>query len=99
MGGFKRRITTQDFRGGEITAIMGGCDLDLRQILDQWRGCAERVCHVRRHHHQGAGRLDGGTRRHADHGRLRREDHRTADPEKRLIVRGYAIMGGMEVRN
>jgi predicted membrane protein len=31
MGGFKRRITTPDFRGGEITAIMGGCDLDLRQ--------------------------------------------------------------------
>ncbi|EEF24629.1 conserved hypothetical protein, partial [Ricinus communis] len=31
MGGFKRRIITPDFRGGEVTSIMGGCDLDLRQ--------------------------------------------------------------------
>lgn len=30
MGGFDRRITSHDFRGGEITAFMGGGKLDLR---------------------------------------------------------------------
>jgi predicted membrane protein len=30
MGGFDRRITSQEFRGGEITAFMGGGKLDLR---------------------------------------------------------------------
>lgn len=31
MGGYRRSINSQDFRGGELTAIMGGCELDLRQ--------------------------------------------------------------------
>jgi len=30
MGGFERRITSPEFRGGEITAFMGGGKLDLR---------------------------------------------------------------------
>jgi predicted membrane protein len=33
MGGFERRITSQEFRGGEITAFMGGGNLDLRDAL------------------------------------------------------------------
>jgi predicted membrane protein len=33
MGGFERRITSQDFRGGEITAFMGGGKLDLRDAM------------------------------------------------------------------
>jgi hypothetical protein len=31
MGGFDRRLTSTGFRGGELTAIMGGGKLDLRQ--------------------------------------------------------------------
>lgn len=30
-GGFKRRVSTQAFRGGELTAIFGGYEVDLRQ--------------------------------------------------------------------
>ncbi len=30
-GGNKRRVTHQDFKGGELTAIFGGFELDLRQ--------------------------------------------------------------------
>ena len=30
-GGFKRRMGTQSFRGGELTAIFGGYEVDLRQ--------------------------------------------------------------------
>lgn len=33
MGGFERRITSHEFRGGEITAFMGGGKLDLREAL------------------------------------------------------------------
>lgn len=33
MGGFERRITSHEFRGGEITAFMGGGKLDLRDAL------------------------------------------------------------------
>jgi predicted membrane protein len=33
MGGFDRRITSQEFRGGEITAFMGGGKLDLRDAM------------------------------------------------------------------
>src|SRR5947209_12079902 len=30
LGGLERRINSQDFRGGDVTAIMGGCQIDLR---------------------------------------------------------------------
>ena len=33
MGGFERRITSHQFRGGEITAFMGGGKLDLRDAM------------------------------------------------------------------
>jgi predicted membrane protein len=33
MGGFERRVTSQEFRGGEITAFMGGGKLDLRDAV------------------------------------------------------------------
>ena len=36
MGGIERKVTSQEFEGGEVTAIMGGCGIDLREasILD-----------------------------------------------------------------
>ena len=33
MGGFDRKITSQEFRGGELTAFMGGGKLDLREAV------------------------------------------------------------------
>jgi predicted membrane protein len=33
MGGFQRRVTSHEFRGGEITAFMGGGKLDLRDAM------------------------------------------------------------------
>jgi predicted membrane protein len=33
MGGFERRVTSHEFRGGEITAFMGGGKLDLRDAM------------------------------------------------------------------
>jgi predicted membrane protein len=31
MSGWKHRSNSTDFRGGDVTALMGGCELDLRQ--------------------------------------------------------------------
>jgi hypothetical protein len=99
LGGFERRITSPDFKGGEVTAIMGGCSLDMRgsQIT------SEAVLNVFV--------IFGGITIKCPpdwtvvlHGTpiMGGFDEKTAPPpdnSKRLIVRGYAIMGGVEVRN
>jgi predicted membrane protein len=33
LSGIKRRVHSQSFKGGELTAIFGGFDLDLRQVI------------------------------------------------------------------
>jgi predicted membrane protein len=99
MGGFKRRITTQDFKGGEITAIMGGCELDLRQssingdavlnVYALFGGITVKVPIDWTVMLEGTPIMGGF-------------EEKTVPPAavgKRLIVRGYVIMGGLEVRN
>lgn len=99
LGGFERRVTTQHFRGGEVTAIMGGCELDMRgSSID-----GEAVINV----FAGMGGIS--IKVPPDwtvilHGTpiLGGFEEKTATPpndSKRLIIKGYAIMGGVEVRN
>lgn len=33
MGGFEKKVLSDDFRGGSVTTIMGGAELDLRQAV------------------------------------------------------------------
>lgn len=100
-GGFERTNSSQDFRGGELTAVMGGCDLDLRRasitsseavvdIFALWGGIEIKIpedwsVSVR------AFPIMGGI------------EDRTHPPvggsKKLLIVKGYAIMGGVEIKN
>jgi hypothetical protein len=99
LGGFDRRITTPNFRGGEVTAVMGGCQLDLRgSSID-----GEAVVNV-------FVAMGGVTLKVPPdwtvilHGTpiMGGFDEKTiAAPHnhKRLIIKGYAIMGGVEVRN
>jgi predicted membrane protein len=99
LGGFERRITSPDFKGGEVTAIMGGCALDMRGSSIT----TEAVLNVFV--------VFGGITIKCPpdwtvvlHGTpiMGGFDEKTAPPpdnSKRLIVRGYAIMGGVEVRN
>jgi predicted membrane protein len=99
LGGYNRRITTPAFRGGEITAIMGGCSLDLRQcsiqgdaVLTVFALCGGITIKVPPDWSvvlQGTPILGGF------------EEKTAAPPDrsKRLLVKGYAIMGGLEVRN
>lgn len=102
MSGIGRKLDTRDFRGGEATAIMGGCELDLRQasmasgqeaVIDVfafWGGIDIMVPGDWTVVNQ-AFALMGGV-----------EDNReqtAGDPGKRLVVKGTVIMGGVEIKN
>ena len=99
LGGFDRRVFTPNFRGGEITAVMGGCALDLRSSSIQgeavvtvfafWGGVTLKVPTDWTVVLNGTPIMGGF------------EEKTIAPPDnsKRLIVRGYAIMGGVEIRN
>jgi hypothetical protein len=99
LGGFVRRITTPTFRGGEVTAIMGGAELDLRgssiegdaviSVFAVMGGITLKVPPDWTIVLNGTPIMGGF-------------DEKTITPphnEKRLIIKGYAIMGGVEVRN
>jgi predicted membrane protein len=101
LGAFKRTNDSQDFRGGEATAIMGGCELDLRQasikdvdaILDLfafWGGIEVKVPEDWTVILQGVPILGGF-------------EDKTRPPKgeskKQLIIKGYAVMGGVEIKN
>jgi predicted membrane protein len=99
LGGFERRLSASDFRGGEITAIMGGCELDLREaaltadavinVFAIWGGITIKVPPDWTVVLHGTPVMGGFTEKTA----------RPPDNSKRLVVTGYAIMGGVEVRN
>ena len=102
LGSVERRIISQDFRGGDVTAIMGGCNLDLRgaSITAPHQPVLELFA------------LFGGIEiRIPDDWTVVSElevilggfDDRKAGPpkdeSKRFIIRGTVLMGGVEVRN
>jgi predicted membrane protein len=99
LGGFERRVSAPDFRGGEITAIMGGCALDLREasltteaminVFAIWGGITIKVPPDWTVILHGTPVMGGFTEKTA----------RPPDGSKRLVVTGYAVMGGVEVRN
>lgn len=101
LGAFERSVNTQDFRGGELTAIMGGCELDLRQadikgaeavitMFAFWGGIKIKVPHTWSVSLQGFPILGGF-------------EDKSRPPSvpgaKLLIVKGTAIMGGIEITN
>jgi len=99
MGGFQRSINSQAFRGGEITAVMGGCELDLRNANLQGEAVLNMFV------------VFGGAtlKVPADWtvviqgtpimGAFEEKAAMMGDGSKRLVVKGYAIMGGVEIRN
>ena len=99
LGGVERRIDAAHFKGGEITAVMGGCALDLRgaqieteaviNVFVMWGGITLKCPPDWTVMLHGTPIMGGFT------------DKTTPLPDnrKRLIVRGHAVMGGVEVRN
>lgn len=101
MGGTKTVVTTSDFKGGQATAVMGGCEIDLRHasmpegraaVLDTfafWGGIEIRVPDDWEVVSQGSAALGGFVNNARSQPGARR----------RIIVTGLAIMGGVEVKN
>lgn len=103
MGGGDRIVRTQDFRGGEVTAIMGGFAIDLRgaaiagdsatiHVFALWGGVEFKVPEDWNVAMAGVPILGGFT----NSARSFRQGDAAA---KTLIVKGTAVMGGVEVKN
>lgn len=99
MSGNKTVSHSQDFKGGDVTAIMGGVELDLRDasiqsdvVIDLFVVCGGIVLKIP---------ADWAVvnRSTAIMGGI--DDKSVAPPasNKRLIVMGTAIMGGVEIKN
>ncbi|MFZ6767900.1 LiaI-LiaF-like domain-containing protein [Undibacterium sp. Di26W] len=99
MSGNKLQNSSQDFKGGEINAVMGGVELDLRQasiqseatlnVFAMWGGIELKVPNDWTVISHGSPILGGF-------------EDKTVPPmltAKKLYIKGYAIMGGVEVKN
>jgi len=99
LGGVNRKVVTQDFRGGDLTSLMGGIELDMRtasmngtavlNVFAIMGGVSIKVPTDWTVELEGTPILGGF-------------DEKTMEPKdasKRLIVRGTAIMGGVDIRN
>jgi predicted membrane protein len=101
LGRVERRNNSQDFRGGNATALMGGCEIDLRaaaispsrepvlEVFAMWGGIEIRVP------------SDWTVVSYVDPILGGYEDHTQPPKEEshRLRIRGTVLMGGVEVTN
>ncbi len=100
LGGVEKRINSQAFKGGELTAVMGGCNIDLREALIE---ADQAVLNV--------WVMMGGIELHVPQSWtivsnvvpiLAGFEDRTNSPtegSKRLVINGTLIMGGIDVKN
>ncbi len=105
-GGLERRMTSQDFQGGDITAIFGGVELDLTEAnmqADQatlaitaiFGGVEVRVPPTWQVAFRGAP-IFGGIE---DKTRTARVDDPASPSLKTLVITGAVIFGGLEIKN
>lgn len=101
LGGFKRVVTSKRFQGGSLTAFLGGCEVDLRRagidgdsaVIDTlafWGGVTIFVPE------DWAVELRGTPVLGAFEDKTR---GRHGGSAKTLIVKGFAVMGGVEVKD
>ncbi len=105
LGGMCRSCNSPDFRGGDMFAFMGGCEIDLRQariasgpaVIDAfafWGGVVIRVPEDWSVIVNGVPLLGG----FEDKTRPRPTGS-PDQPRQELVVKGFAIMGGVEVKD
>jgi predicted membrane protein len=101
LGGASRKLSAADFQGGDAIAIMGGCDIDLRDCGSEggpaeidtfafWGGIEIKVPEDWEVQVKGLAILGG----YGDETRSIEGDGR-----KVLVVTGTAIMGGVDIKN
>lgn len=107
LGGATRTSNSLDFRGGDMVAFMGSCEIDLRHariadppaVIDAfafWGGVEIKVPEGWSVVVRGVPLLGG----YVDNTRGPAEDELgLEEPRQELIVKGMAIMGGVEVKN
>ena len=104
MGGVNRTSNAPDFRGGDRMAFMGGCEIDLRQariatgpaVIDAfafWGGVEIQVPEEWTVIAKGVPLMGG----FEDKTRPPAAD--SIEPRQELVVKGFAIMGGVEIKN
>lgn len=100
MSGNVRRNTTSNFIGGDVTAIMGGCEIDLRDakigdepavidVFALWGGIELKVPQSWQVVSEVTPILGG----------FENKARTAATSEQKLIVKGMAVMGGIEVKD
>ena len=98
LAGVSRRINSSDFKGGSATAIMGGCELDLRdatirngpveiELFSFWGGIQIRVPQEWDIHVKGTAIMGGYEDKTAG----------TGDGSQVLILTGTVFMAGVEI--
>jgi predicted membrane protein len=101
-GGGNTRITSENFKGGKITAIFGGSDIDLKTALPSKEGCVIDVF-----------TLFGGNKLIVSNDwKIKSEvvaifggfsDKRILtgerNPEKLMVVKGVVLFGGVEIKS
>jgi hypothetical protein len=101
MSGTHRRVGARDFQGGEVTAVMGGHDIDLRgaqipggtatiDLFIMWGGVDFRVPEDWRVSCE-ALPLMGGVED--------RSRPPAGEPKGHLVLKGLVLMGGVEIKN
>jgi hypothetical protein len=104
LGGLDQKITSHNLTGGEITAVMGGIELDLREaemageqidleVFALMSGIVLQIppgWEVTNEVMAVAGAVEDKTGPPAERG---------AAPARRLVLRGHAIMAGVEVKH
>ncbi|HET9994836.1 MAG TPA: DUF5668 domain-containing protein [Candidatus Acidoferrum sp.] len=104
--GLERRMTTQDFQGGHVTAIFGGIELDLTEANMQaeeatlevnaiFGGAEIRVPDSWQVSYRG-GPIFGGVE---DKTRIRRSEDIAGGKPKVLHITGLVAFGGLEIKN
>ncbi|HEY6946107.1 MAG TPA: DUF5668 domain-containing protein [Candidatus Acidoferrum sp.] len=105
-GGLERRMTSQDFQGGDVTAIFGGVELDLTEAKIQtneatlaitaiFGGVEIRIPPNWQVAFRGAP-IFGGIE---DKTRTARVNDPTSPDLKVLVITGAVIFGGLEIKN
>jgi hypothetical protein len=101
LGGVQRVSRSADFRGGNASATLGGCEIDLRQasILDGQTAVLDALAFMGGVEVKVPEDWTVETRGIAMLGAFEDKTRRPLDDRKKLVVTGFAVMGGVEVKN